>query len=636
VLPSARATDLNAHTHPPEACLAVNPAFISGNPTDDIPRVRIMINITGVADLYTYGFYLGWKTGLLLCTGVREITEFFDGDFYYTIEHNRVYIASTLLGPVPGVTGSGRLASITLDITDTGNTTLSLYETELYNSTGQLIAHSVLNGAFCTTLPVASFTYSPWGLPERPLVDEPVTFNATKSYDPDDYYEDPTPGGIVSYEWDFGDGTTGSGMITTHQYSVEGKYTVALQITDDDGVSDQATATIDVWGPLLAYISVPYHRQITGYYCGPAALEMVFDFYGPDVHQSEIADVARTAPDGTYTCDMVRATHFSGLSTSVGEEMPGSITGYSARKLGFAALECWDMTIDQLKSLIDARYPVVVLTTWHFRVAVGYSGARIMFQDSYHGTNTSLTYGEFDTDWDYSSHWGLFVSPWEIEIFLPDNISQGSIFNVTASITYPCPPPFPTYQYPASMSNATVNLPAGLRLVSGEQPKKVIDTGVLVAGASVNVTWTVQADTVGAHTIFVEAEGKVEGFVPPLPSYPEFYEYEDRIGGFTEVVLDVVSSEPSPHDATQELVETIESWDLLKGIKKSLTSQLKCVLRVLEIGEEDRAVRMLVIFERRAENLRGKHLTEEQTDCLTVEAQRIIELIQGPPTTPPW
>jgi hypothetical protein len=186
------------------------------------------------------------------------------------------------------------------------------------------------------------------------------------------------------------------------------------------------------------------------------------------------------------------------------------------------------------------------------------------------------------------------------------------------------------------MSNATVNLPAGLRLISGEQPKKIIDTGVLVAGASVNVTWTVQADTVGAHTIFVEAEGKVEGFVPPLPSYPEFYEYEDRIGGFTEVVLDVVSSEPSPHDATQELVETIESWDLLKGIKKSLTSQLKCVLRVLEIGEEDRAVRMLVIFERRAENLRGKHLTEEQTDCLTVEAQRIIELIQGPPTTPPW
>ncbi len=58
-----------------------------------------------------------------------------------------------------------------------------------------------------------------------------------------------------------------------------------------------------------SYISVPYHRQITNYYCGPASLEMVFDFYGPDIPQIEIADVARTSYmyGGTFTDDMRRA-----------------------------------------------------------------------------------------------------------------------------------------------------------------------------------------------------------------------------------------------------------------------------------------------------------------------------------------
>ena len=40
--------------------------------------------------------------------------------------------------------------------------------------------------------------------------------------------------------------------------------------------------------------SVPMHYQINNYYCGPAALEMILDFYGPDIPQDEIAEVART------------------------------------------------------------------------------------------------------------------------------------------------------------------------------------------------------------------------------------------------------------------------------------------------------------------------------------------------------
>ena len=326
-----------------------------------------------------------------------------------------------------------------------------------------------------------------------------------------------------------------------------------------------------------AYITLPYHNQIKSYYCGPASLEMLFDFYGPDIPQLQIADVARTAPDGTYTGDMIRAAQFSNLSTSVGKEMLGNITGYTARKLGYAAFEYSGMTINELKSLIAAGYPTIVLTTWHYRVAVGYNSTHITFQDSYYGEMFNMTYEAFDVDWDYSSHWGLFVSPWKIEVSIPSNVMKGDIFNITATITYPSYPPFPTKQYPASFANATVTLPLGLTPVSGETTKKIIGTGDLAPGATAGVIWTVRADSVGTYTISVEAEGKVTGFVPPVPSYPESYSYDDRIGGFGQSVVTVISDEIPPttfddYDGlwhTTDFTITLTATDDMSGVAET-------------------------------------------------------------------
>jgi len=340
-----------------------------------------------------------------------------------------------------------------------------------------------------------------------------------------------------------------------------------------------------------AYISVPYHSQINSYYCGPAALEMLFDFYGPDTSQSEIADAARTAPDGTYTPDMVRAAHFSNLSTSVGNEMLGSIAGYSARRLGYAAFEYHGMTIEQLKSLIMAGYPIIVLTTWHFRVAVGYSSTYITFQDSYYGPLYNMTYQAFDDDWNYSSHWALFVSPWEIEISVPNDVVVERVFNVTARVTYPILPPFFAGQFPASSSNATVMLSEGLSLVQGETAKKTIGTGDLVSGASTNVTWAVRAENLGSFVIGVEAEGKVAGYAPPLPSYPTGYSYEDRIGGFSQTALTVL---PEPDETppttlndydglwhTEDFKITLAATDDISGVAETYYKINQGPLRIL-------------------------------------------------------
>ena len=65
--------------------------------------------------------------------------------------------------------------------------------------------------------------------PSQGSVPLPVTFDATGSYDPD--------GSIVSYSWNFDDGTTASGSSVSHVFNSEGVYTVILRITDNQGVS---------------------------------------------------------------------------------------------------------------------------------------------------------------------------------------------------------------------------------------------------------------------------------------------------------------------------------------------------------------------------------------------------------------
>ena len=52
--------------------------------------------------------------------------------------------------------------------------------------------------------------------------------------------------GIASYSWDFGDGSTGSGIIVEHTYNTVGTYIVILTVTDYFGNEGYATQSIQV------------------------------------------------------------------------------------------------------------------------------------------------------------------------------------------------------------------------------------------------------------------------------------------------------------------------------------------------------------------------------------------------------
>jgi len=66
----------------------------------------------------------------------------------------------------------------------------------------------------------------------------PVTFNGSGSYDPD--------GNIDSYDWDFGDENSGSGVDPSHTYTQDGIYTVTLTVRDNDGATDSNSTTVVV------------------------------------------------------------------------------------------------------------------------------------------------------------------------------------------------------------------------------------------------------------------------------------------------------------------------------------------------------------------------------------------------------
>jgi PKD repeat protein len=82
--------------------------------------------------------------------------------------------------------------------------------------------------------PVAGFVY----YPPNPLVGAWVQFDASASTDSD--------GSIVSYSWNFGDGTTDTGVLVWHRFTSGSSFLVTLTVVDDDGASAQATVVLVV------------------------------------------------------------------------------------------------------------------------------------------------------------------------------------------------------------------------------------------------------------------------------------------------------------------------------------------------------------------------------------------------------
>ena len=224
-----------------------NSSFREYFPPDEF---TVDVNVVDVTDLYAFDFTLKYNTTVLTANAPVTLGSFFPPDsaiFVEEINNDLGYVRYLVSMPTSsqeGMSGNGTLATISFTVVGSGATILDLNNTKFSDSqpNPKYISHDVYDGYFANIPlpPIAEFTFTP----QTPQVNEKVSFNASASYDLD--------GTIVSYNWDFGDGSlpvNTTEPYVNYTYRLVGNYTVSLVVTDDMGYQDEAEVTITVVPP---------------------------------------------------------------------------------------------------------------------------------------------------------------------------------------------------------------------------------------------------------------------------------------------------------------------------------------------------------------------------------------------------
>ncbi|KOG24707.1 MULTISPECIES: RICIN domain-containing protein, partial [Streptomyces] len=143
-----------------------------------------------------------------------------------------------------------------------------------------------------------------------------VTFSSDGTADPD-------AGDVLTYAWDFGDGSTGTGPNPTHTYTANGTYTARLTVTDSGGKSAGVNVPIIVGNTRP---TVTFTTPVNG---------RVFSFGDTITYQISVTD----PEDGTVDCSRVAVTvalghdshaHDTGQYTGCSGSIPTGSSGHDA------------------------------------------------------------------------------------------------------------------------------------------------------------------------------------------------------------------------------------------------------------------------------------------------------------------
>jgi len=235
----------------------VDPSLGIGDP------LTVYVKVTEVSQLYGWGFFLYYKPSVL------SLVSLVKGSFVHPLwgfkkASGTDYVTAaayfTAGNPV-GISGSGIMATITFEVVGTGITLLDLTNTKLNTYVNGIVVpieHTVSDGVFdnreANTPPTASF----FATPSIGAEGDTVTFDASASFD---------DGWLVNYQWDFGDRSTGSGNVVTHNYPNVGVYTVSLLVIDNEGATSSAEYTLEI----LPWMDGGYFPDLVGERVWPEA-----------------------------------------------------------------------------------------------------------------------------------------------------------------------------------------------------------------------------------------------------------------------------------------------------------------------------------------------------------------------------
>ena len=140
---------------------------------------------------------------------------------------------------------SGGTIQLLANVKNYSYTVKELSETVYFKVCAQDIYGNESDPALICVTPVTTETQAPTAVIQNSeltgVTGQALTFSGAGSADND---------AIVSYTWDFGDGTTGTGVNAEHTYTQGGNYTVTLTVTDRSGNIGTATAAVTVYDTL--------------------------------------------------------------------------------------------------------------------------------------------------------------------------------------------------------------------------------------------------------------------------------------------------------------------------------------------------------------------------------------------------
>ncbi len=148
---------------------------------------------------------------------------------------------------------------------------------------------------------------------EAAYIGSPVTFSAAAS--------DPGQEDVLTYTWDFGDGSQDQeGSTTTHTYNIPDTYTVTVSVSDGDGGSDTGQFDVEVQNvpPTVGQIQGPTElvEGGSGTYAVEASTpsgDLVYAWDFGDGTSSNEPSPTHTFPvDGTYTITLTVSDHYGG------------------------------------------------------------------------------------------------------------------------------------------------------------------------------------------------------------------------------------------------------------------------------------------------------------------------------------
>jgi PKD repeat protein len=187
------------------------------------------------------------------------------------------------------------------------------------------------------------------------VVGIPVQFNGSGSSDPD--------GDPLTYDWQFGDGTAGSGATPVHTYSSPGQYTVTLSVQDGKGGSGSAQTTADITLP---------GPSITGFSPnqGPVGTIVTIDGANFDAPGLRVSFNGTPAIISKFTDSSITTTVPMGATTG-----PISVTttyGSATSSSNFTVTSLYDFTLSvtpqnaRTAPLSDVGYTISVTGTENF------------------------------------------------------------------------------------------------------------------------------------------------------------------------------------------------------------------------------------------------------------------------------